>query len=71
MGEYDRQFSRDFLYQRQICRSRPSGQRRCVRRVRFVFAYEGPTDGTTALGMEFALASDLHPTRTNFVAESY
>ena len=53
-----------FLHQRQICRSCPRGQRRCVRRVRVQFAYDGPTDNWgRSVGSEFALrgpSSDAH-----------
>ena len=56
--------SRDlFLYQSKIGKSCPSGQRRCVRRVRVQFAYEGPTDNWgTSVGSSFLLlgpASDV------------
>ena len=61
-GEYDRQKGIDF-HNKLISRSCPSGQRRCVRRLRFVFAYEGATDAwDNGLGMVFALrgpASDV------------
>ena len=62
-GEYDRSQGL-FLHQRQICRSCPRGQRRCVRRVRVQFAYDGPTDNWgRSVGSEFALrgpSSDAH-----------
>ena len=57
--------SRDlFLYQSKIGKSCPSGQRRCVRRVRVQLAYEGPTDNWgTSVGSSFLLlgppASDV------------
>ena len=54
-GQYDR--SRPICFDHEdISSSCPSGQRRCVRRVRFQFGYEGPTDEWgTAAGMSFAL----------------
>ena len=51
-GEYDSSQGL-FLIQRQNC---PRGQRRCVRRVRVQFAYDGPTDNWgSSVGSEFAL----------------
>ena len=59
-GEYDSSQGL-FLNQRQNC---PRGQRRCVRRVRVQFAYDGPTDNWgRSVGSEFALrgpSSDAH-----------
>ena len=54
--------SRDlFLYQSKIGKSCPSGQRRCVRRVRVQLAYEGPTDNWgTSVGSSFCLLGPAH-----------
>ena len=64
--------SRDlFLYQSKIGKSCPSGQRRCVRRVRIQFAYEGPTDNWgTSVGSSFSLlgpTSDVHKRTRNIL----
>ena len=73
-GEYDSSQGL-FIHQRQICRSCPRGQRRCVRRVRVQFAYDGPTDNWPqggSLGSEFALrgpSSDEHR-RGDFASRS-
>ena len=58
--------SRDlFLYQSKIGKSCPSGQRRCVRRVRVQFAYEGPTDNWgTSVGSS-SCWDHLRPTWTS------
>ena len=54
-GQYDRTKGIDF-HNKRMGRSCPSGQRRCVRRIRFVFAYEGATDTwDDGLGMSFGL----------------
>ena len=51
----DRRRGIDF-HNKRIGRSCPSGQRRCVRRFRFAFAYEGATDAwDNGVGMTFAL----------------
>ena len=58
-GEYDSSQGL-FLHQRQISRSCPRGHRRCVRRVRVQFAYEGPTDNWgSSVGSEFALGGPV------------
>ena len=54
-GQYDRKIPL-CLEHEEISSSCPRGNRRCVRRVRFRFGYEGPTDEWgTAVGMSFAL----------------
>ena len=73
IGESDN-VSRQFLYQGNIGKSCPSGQRRCVRRVRVQFAYEGPTDNWgTSVGSSFCLlgpAHDVHK-RTRTILKFY
>ncbi len=64
LGEYDDSSRNLFLYQSKIGKSCPDGQRRCVRRVRVQFAYEGPSDNWgTSVGSSFCLlgpSSDVY-----------
>ena len=55
-GQYNRHRGIDF-HNKRISRSCPSGQRRCVRRIRFAFAYEVAADAweDSGMGMAFAL----------------
>ena len=63
-GQYDRKKA-ICLDHEDISSSCPSGNRRCVRRVRFQFGYEGPTDEWgTAPGMSFALRGQDPPFST-------
>ena len=66
---------RDFLYQAKIGKSCPSGQRRCVRRVRVQFAYDGPTDNWgTSVGSTFCLVapkSDVNKFRSRIILKFY
>ena len=68
--------SRDlFLYHSKIGKSCPSGQRRCVRRVRVQFAYDGPTDNWgTSVGSTFCLVapkSDVNKFRSRIILKFY
>ena len=75
LGEYDDSSRNLFLYQSKIGKSCPDGQRRCVRRVRVHFAYEGPTDNWgTSVGSSFSLlgpASDVSPNRGRTMLKFY
>jgi len=70
IGESD-DSSRHFLYQSKLGKSCPSGQRRCVRRVRVQFAYDGPTDNWgTSVGSSFCLVgptSDVNKFRSRII----
>ena len=75
LGEYDDSSRNLFLYQSKIGKSCPDGQRRCVRRVRVQFAYEGPTDDWgTSVGSSFSLlgpASDVSPNKGRTMLKFY
>ena len=75
LGEYDDSSRNLFLYQSKIGKSCPDGQRRCVRRVRVQFAYEGLTDNWgTSVGSSFSLlgpASDASPNKGRTMLKFY